>query len=75
MIFSILILLFFQNMLSGQKNEMVLMPAINLLECSNKKVLKLSDLISKSTLVIEPLKPYTNEKANCSINHSDSFKF
>jgi hypothetical protein len=50
-IFSIWILLFFSNLISGQKNERNPIPIFNVLECSNKKVLKLSDLVSKTRLV------------------------
>src|SRR5665648_770863 len=51
MIYSIWILLFLQNWVSGQKNEKDPIPVFNLLECSNKRELKLSDLVLKPRLV------------------------
>lgn len=51
MIYSIWILLLFPNWVSGQKNEKKPIPFFNLLECSNKRELKLSDLVSKTRLV------------------------
>jgi hypothetical protein len=46
-----LMLLLSSNWISGQKNEKNLIPIFKLLECSNKRELKLSDLVSKTRLV------------------------
>jgi len=51
MIYSIWVLLFFPNWISGQKNEKDPIPIFKLLECSNKRELKLSDLVSNTRLV------------------------
>ena len=50
-IYLILILLSLQNRISNQKDEKVQIPFVNIIECSHKKVLKLSDITSKSRLV------------------------
>jgi hypothetical protein len=44
-------LLFFSNWISGQKSEKDSFPTFKLLECSNKRELKLSDIVSNTRLV------------------------
>jgi hypothetical protein len=58
-IYSIWMLLFFPCWISGQKNEKEPIPIFKLLECSNKRELKLSDLVSNTRLV----KLETNESS------------
>lgn len=51
MICSICGLIFSQNWIYGQRNANGPIPIFNILECSNQKELKLSDLVTKSRLV------------------------